>query len=530
MVEDWDKYKDKKYYDHLCGCGCDGRIEVRSHHRYAGIPKFIKGHNFRGRAWNSGLTKESGSRVAKAAESNRGKHFCTEEEKDRRAEIQIKKVNKFRVMGFIHDGEVDKNRMDQAFSYLVGYWIGDGLRKNAKYLGFAVRNNKKYIHNLLEKVSLVFGKPIRYQYCESSHALCFYRESRTLVNTIREEIKEKKIIRQHPWHFLVGFLDSDGWISRTSSSPNSHIGICISNTNMNYLLMAREILDSLFIPSNMVYSGGLAEGHKPSWWLCIATISGVYVASHKILPITVDEKKKKLCRKFVETFEEKHLKQTIPICETFTSIQGEGTNAGSIQFFIRAATCDMHCRICDSKYSWKGGKRTSLGELVKLAEKSGIKSVCLTGGEIAQFGHKLSALVGLLRSKDFHIVLQTNGLHYYRSFDLIHTVGMDMKTPSTGEKSNESLILKLKSKDEIKTLIHDMKDYEYAVKINKIVEGVGCKQILQPLNLVGEDTISGLLGKYRWISELVAKDRRWGSNVRVIPQMHVLLWGNKRGV
>jgi len=214
----------------------------------------------------------------------------------------------------------------------------------------------------------------------------------------------------------------------------------------------------------------------------------------------------------------------------FTSIQGEGTNAGTVQFFIRAATCDMQCKICDSKYSWSKGERISIQQLLDDVSTSGITNVCLTGGEIAQFKGKLAALVAFLRVRDIHIVLQTNGLHYHIDFDLIHTVGMDMKTPSTGEKSNESLILKLRSKDEVKTLIHDMVDYEYAVKINKIVRGVGCKQILQPLNLVGEDTIGDLLDKYRWICEMVVKDRRWGGDVRVIPQLHVFLWGNKRGV
>lgn len=45
IVENWEKYKDNKYYDHLCGCKCGGRIEVKSHHKYTGIPQYIEYHH-----------------------------------------------------------------------------------------------------------------------------------------------------------------------------------------------------------------------------------------------------------------------------------------------------------------------------------------------------------------------------------------------------------------------------------------------------------------------------------------------------
>ncbi|MBE3101935.1 MAG: HNH endonuclease [Firmicutes bacterium] len=46
MVENWNQYKDLKYYpDRVCACGCGGRINVRFQHKYEGIPKYIQGHN-----------------------------------------------------------------------------------------------------------------------------------------------------------------------------------------------------------------------------------------------------------------------------------------------------------------------------------------------------------------------------------------------------------------------------------------------------------------------------------------------------
>ena len=36
-----------EYYDHLCACGCGGRIPIRSWHNNEEPPKFLHGHNRR---------------------------------------------------------------------------------------------------------------------------------------------------------------------------------------------------------------------------------------------------------------------------------------------------------------------------------------------------------------------------------------------------------------------------------------------------------------------------------------------------
>jgi 7-carboxy-7-deazaguanine synthase len=426
------------------------------------------------------------------------------------------------------------NESERDFSYLVGYWVGDGLKTgNCKsVLGFAVREDEIYINNLVSKASSILRKPLKYRYEKGGRCgLYFNSDTKILRARIAEELQDKSLIKKHPWHFITGFLDSDGWVSYwgTIGNDKRNICICFANTNMNFLLLLEEILDWVLVPYSLSVGTEYLKGYKLCYTVRIATNAGIYLVSHKILPITVDKKKKEKCKEFISFFDEVHQNQSIPICETFTSIQGEGSNVGKIQFFIRAATCDMHCKICDSKYSWKKyQRRKKLTQLVEEAKASGVQSVCLTGGEIAQFRDRLVALVGMLRVCDFDIILQTNGLHYYRGFELIHTVSMDMKTPCTGEKSDESLIPNLKPKDEIKTLVQDMKDYEYSVKLNKLTSRLGIRHILQPLNLVGQDTANSLLKKYKWLCDMVVKDRRWGSNVRVIPQMHILLWGNER--
>lgn len=425
----------------------------------------------------------------------------------------------------------------EALSYLVGYWIGDGL-KTIPSLGFAVRNDKEYIQKLVQMVSLVLGvsvKYVKYRYSVNGNGSClfFYKETQDLKNKIVSEIKSQELIRKFPWYFLGGFLDSDGWISRlddgTRKDYRGSVRIAFCNTNFGYISIVSKILEDLRIPYEATLCYGKEKNRNALWQLNIRGIAARYVFSYKILPVTIDEKKKAVCLDLIDYYERKHLNQSLPICETFSSVQGEGKNIGRLQFFIRASTCSMRCKICDSKYSWKKGKKVTLYELVELARQSGLQEVCLTGGEIAQFRDRMMALVAFLRVQDFYIVLQTNGLHSNPAFGLIHTVSMDMKTPCTGERSNEELIFDLKPKDEVKTLIHDEKDYRYALRINKKVISAGCSQVLQPLNLVGKDDNRTLLDKYKWVCDLVVKDKRW-KNVRVTPQMHVLLWGNKRGV
>jgi len=420
----------------------------------------------------------------------------------------------------------------QDFCYLQGYWIGDGL-KTYTNLGYSIREDPKFIHNVVSRVCSVLGEEQPTRYNGQGEDCLFFKtaETRALKKLIVSDLVSKNLMMKSPWDFVAGFLDSDGWVSYWDTEGNDKrvISIAFANTNMEYLLLLGSIFDHLCIP----YSIGMAnKAHlkdKPCWNLEITTNAGIYVVATHLRDRVFDSKKKSRFDAYIQFFREEHLEKTIPICETFVGIQGEGTNTGRVQFFIRASTCDMKCTICDTKYSWGKGKQRSLKSLVDEVVSSGVQSVCLTGGEIAQFRNKLGGLIAFLREKDLHVILQTNGRHFYTFFKLLHTVAMDAKTPSTGEESNLDLILNLRPQDEVKTLIADRKDYEYAIKVNKKVRQAGCHQILQPLNLVGQDSMTGLLEKLRWIGNLVLSDNRW-FQVHVLPQVHVLLWGNKRGV
>jgi 7-carboxy-7-deazaguanine synthase len=103
------------------------------------------------------------------------------------------------------------------------------------------------------------------------------------------------------------------------------------------------------------------------------------------------------------------LAQTLPIAETFVSIQGEGVLAGTPSSFVRVAGCNLRCVWCDSPAtSWAPTfeRRT----LVELAERCrrGPRHVVLTGGEPLLFP-AIATLSAMLTSEGHHVTIETAG-------------------------------------------------------------------------------------------------------------------------
>jgi ribosomal protein L31 len=57
----------KKYYNHLCRCGCGNKLEIKSIHKKIGVPLYIQGHNksFTGRHHSDKTKRKIGKNVSK---------------------------------------------------------------------------------------------------------------------------------------------------------------------------------------------------------------------------------------------------------------------------------------------------------------------------------------------------------------------------------------------------------------------------------------------------------------------------------
>ncbi|MDR0791000.1 MAG: radical SAM protein [Methanomassiliicoccaceae archaeon] len=205
------------------------------------------------------------------------------------------------------------------------------------------------------------------------------------------------------------------------------------------------------------------------------------------------------------------------ICEMFRSIQGEGLMIGSVTYFIRTVGCNLSCEWCDTRYSRDGGEEVSVEELIFCAKDE--TNICVTGGEPLLQDGIYELLYALLESGK-NIVLETNG-----SVDISNVpvserliISMDIKCPSSGmnEMMNLSNLKYLKPTDQLKFIIADGSDLEHAISFIES-HNTDCNIIFSP---VGGMDIEPLT------EEVVERNL----NVRVLPQLHKIIWGNKRSV
>ncbi|HHT75512.1 MAG TPA: radical SAM protein [Methanomassiliicoccaceae archaeon] len=207
------------------------------------------------------------------------------------------------------------------------------------------------------------------------------------------------------------------------------------------------------------------------------------------------------------------------VIEIFTSLQGEGVLMGTPTTFVRFEGCNLDCQWCDTKYAREGGREMTPHQVLDEVEERNVPFVCLTGGEPMLQEGILEVIEELLDS-DHHVTIETNGsvpLDPLPTSDDI-LISMDVKCPSSGmsHRLYRDNLTFLGPQDQLKFIIADRVDYLYAKKVLRENE-VNCPIIMTP---VGGTELRDLA---TWVLE----DRLW---VRVLPQLHKLIWGEKRGV
>lgn len=154
------------------------------------------------------------------------------------------------------------------------------------------------------------------------------------------------------------------------------------------------------------------------------------------------------------------------ITEIFKSIQGETSLTGIPTTFIRLAACNLRCTWCDTPYSFGKGVSMPLHKIIHQTEQNRCMHVCLTGGE-PLLQQNVHALIKELCDKNFKLSLETGGSLPIDLVDPRVAVILDVKCPGS-EMSDRNLwsnLAKLKDHDEVKFVILDKNDYDYAVQI-----------------------------------------------------------------
>ena len=149
---------------------------------------------------------------------------------------------------------------------------------------------------------------------------------------------------------------------------------------------------------------------------------------------------------------------SLPVVETFHSLQGEGAHAGRSAFFIRLAGCSVGCPWCDTKHSWPAQSHpqrllSELGDEVRRAATAGAGFVVITGGEPLE--HDLEPLCAALDAAGLPLHLDTSGVNALGGrFDWI-TLSPKPHRPPTAEL--------LARCDELKVVVHGPADLDFAL-------------------------------------------------------------------
>ena len=207
------------------------------------------------------------------------------------------------------------------------------------------------------------------------------------------------------------------------------------------------------------------------------------------------------------------------INEIFYSIQGEGKWMGLPNIFIRTTGCNLRCSFCDTTYAYETGEEMSIEEIINRIRKHPCNYVCITGGE-PLLQEEIVQLIDVLLEKKYVICLETNG-----SIDIENLVGkksllisLDIKCPSSAmhEKMKFNNVSLLTCNDQLKFIIQNREDYEYAKKNIKKYKPQ-CAIFFQP--------IWGI--NLKELSSWVLND---GLDVRIGLQLHKIIWGDRKGV
>lgn len=237
--------------------------------------------------------------------------------------------------------------------------------------------------------------------------------------------------------------------------------------------------------------------------------------------------------------------ETLRIAEIFgPTIQGEGALIGEPTVFVRTGGCDYRCVWCDSmhavdseyRHTWKPMDGDEIFSKIEKLSGGQPLMVTLSGGNpaIQPFEH----LISIGQEKGYRFAMETQGSVSKDWFSKLDVLVLSPKPPSSGEivdwDAFDQCLEQANNKPEIvlKIVIFDKVDYAWAKDVAEKYPDLSV--YLQPGNHTppsGDDEtidMNGIMNRFEWLVEHTLEDK-WYS-ARILPQLHVMVWGNKRGV
>lgn len=231
------------------------------------------------------------------------------------------------------------------------------------------------------------------------------------------------------------------------------------------------------------------------------------------------------------------------IAEIFgPTIQGEGALIGEPTVFVRSGGCDYRCAWCDSlhavdtayRHTWEPMQTEAVWDKIAQLSKGNPLTVSLSGGNPAI--QDFAPLIALGHAKGYRFACETQGSIAKPWFRDLDTLVLSPKPPSSKETVDwaafDACLRAAKDAGGVvmKIVIFDDADYTWARETAQRYPALPL--YLQPGNLEVDPATpvdpQALSDRLLWLVDKTMADNWFAA--RVLPQLHVLLWGNKRGV
>jgi len=205
----------------------------------------------------------------------------------------------------------------------------------------------------------------------------------------------------------------------------------------------------------------------------------------------------------------------LTINEIFYSVQGESSHAGKPCVFVRLTACDLRCSWCDTPYAFHEGSKRPLDQVLEEVDRFDCRLVEVTGGE-PLLQEEVYPLMQRLLERGRTVLLETGG---HRSTarvpEQVVTI-LDVKCPGSGEsaKMDWSNLDRLRPHDEVKFVVRDRADYEYARDV------IARHRLAERAAAIHLSPVFGAMHP-RTLSEWVLEDNL---PVRVQLQLHKYIW------
>lgn len=244
----------------------------------------------------------------------------------------------------------------------------------------------------------------------------------------------------------------------------------------------------------------------------------------------------------------------ISVVEVFgPTINGEGSVIGVPTIFVRTGGCSFRCNWCDSLHavlpeharSWIKHTTDELYERITKLTNGNPLTVTLSGGDPAlqPFGD----LIKWMKSEGWRFSIETQGAVNQDWFNELDWLVISPKPPSSGMVNDWNKVQACidaagpLTHVSLKVVVMNEDDYLFAREVADRFIGIPFYLSVGNDNPPhesedfnygsGEFNEQSIVERTEWLIDRVVNDRKnWAYIPTILPQVHTLLWGNKKGV